>query len=214
MTASQTVEIALSVWLDQISRNLLITVPRRITMKQSVEQTGRELAINIGEGSNWQLWREDKMAAPPLVEGEEYGLVPAETASKPTLEPIKKRDIDFTSEIRRHGKMIAVTVTIAKVQQRIRTPQEVTLSQLIRKHMAVPSLPAETMLSWGRITGRGAPGRLQEDDMVEIKLGNPEVSRCFVYQGWGQFAEPFEVDLNAIEEPEFIAEANRLNPEP
>jgi hypothetical protein len=72
---------------------------------------------------------------------------------KPVTEPIKKRHIDFASEIRKHGKMVTITVIIAKVQQRTKTPPEVTLSELIRRHTAVPSLPGETMLSWGTITG-------------------------------------------------------------
>jgi hypothetical protein len=109
--------------------------------------------------------------------------------------------------------MVTVAVIIAKVQQKFKVPREVTLSQLIRKHTAISSLPAETTLSWGTVTGRATPGMSQEEDMVNIAVSNPETSRCFVYKGLGQFTEPFEMGLNLTEEPELLAEANRLNPE-
>jgi hypothetical protein len=190
----------------------MLRVPSGITMDQLVQQISRELGTNIGSATQWKLWKGYQMTAPPLTEGEEYGLVPRELATGASLEPIKKRDIDFTKEIRRHGRMVTVTVEITKVQQKVKVPPEVTLSPLIRTHVATTPLPAESVLSWVKITGRGAAGRLQEGDMVEIKTGNQELSKCFVSRGWGEFAEPFEMDINAREEPEVLAEANELNP--
>jgi hypothetical protein len=83
---------------------MMIQVPNRITMDQLVEQIGRELGTNIGKGANWKLWKGDQIAAPPLTEGEEYGSVPSEISGKPGIEPVKKRDIDFTSESEGTGK--------------------------------------------------------------------------------------------------------------
>jgi hypothetical protein len=93
----------------------------------------------------------------------------------------------------------------------MKVPSEVTLSQLIRMHVAVPPLPATAVFTWGKVTGKGAPGRLQEGNVVEVKPGNQEPSRCFVYKGFGQFADPLEIDISTAEEPEVLAEANRLN---
>jgi hypothetical protein len=88
---------------------------------------------------------------------------------------------------------------------RQKTPPEATLSQLIRRHPTVSALPADTVFSWGRITA-GSPGRLQEGDIVEIKVGTQEASRCFVYTGFGQFAEPFEMNVVERGEAELLAE--------
>jgi hypothetical protein len=160
---SQMVEPTFSVWLDQTSRNLMFEVPSRWCST---------LGIDIGNASLWQLWKEDQPVVPPLVDGEQYGLVPKELEVRVGPEPTKKGDIDFTSETRKHGKMVMVAVGIAGAQQRIKTPPEVTLSQLISRHTAVPALQAETTFTWGKITGRGTPGKLQEGDTVEIKTGN------------------------------------------
>jgi hypothetical protein len=68
--------------------------------------------MNIGNASLWQLWKEDHMVSPPLSDGEEYGLVPRELEVRVGLEPIKKRDIGFTSEIRKHGNMVTVVIAL------------------------------------------------------------------------------------------------------
>jgi hypothetical protein len=206
------VEPTYAVWLDQISRDLMLRVPSRITMDQLLQQIGQELRVNLGNAVHWQLWKGDQVAAPPLVDGEIYGLVPRVIQVRANLEPVKKRDIEFTSEIRKYGQLVAVTAELAKVQHKAKVPPEITPPQLVRTHVAISSLPPDSLLSWGKITGRGIPGKLQEGDVVEIKVGNQEISKCYVYTGWGKFAEPFEMDISAREEPEVLAEANRLNP--
>jgi hypothetical protein len=131
-------------------------------MEQLVRQISQELGVEIGNASLWQLWNGYQPIVPPLVDGEQYGLVPRDLEVTNDLKPIKKTDIDFTTQTRRHGRMVTVAVGIAGVQQRIKTPPEVTLSQLIRRHTAVPALSAETMFARGKITVRGSPGKLQE----------------------------------------------------
>jgi hypothetical protein len=87
---SKMVEPTFSVWLDQVSRNVMMKVPNRITMEQLVRQISRELGADIGNATQWKLWRGDHMAAPPLTEGEEYGLIQTEIRTRPVTKPISR----------------------------------------------------------------------------------------------------------------------------
>jgi hypothetical protein len=75
---SQMIDTVLSVWLDQTSSNQQMMVPNRITMDHLVEQAGWERGLDLGNGSSWQLWKGDQMAATALIDGEGYGLIPKE----------------------------------------------------------------------------------------------------------------------------------------
>jgi hypothetical protein len=176
-----------------------------------VREIGRELGTDLGSPMRWLLWKGDQPVMPPLINGEEYGLVPADISSSVSQEPVTKRDIDFRSQIRRHGRMVTVIVSILGVRQTLKVPPEATLSQLIRRNPTVSPLPPETTFSWGNVT-MGAPGRLQDGDVVEVKVGSQEISKCHVYTGFGQFAKPFEMDVVVRGEADLLAEANRLNP--
>jgi hypothetical protein len=208
---SRTVEIVFTVWHEGRERNGMVRVPDRIVHEQVVREIGRELELDLGSPIRWRLWKGNHPAMPPLVEGNEYGLVPADISSSISTEPLVKRDIDFTSQIRRHGPMATVIISVLGTRQTVKVPPETTLSQLIRRNMTVGTLPPETVFSWGNVT-LGAPGRLQDGDIVEIKVGGNEVSRCHIYTGFGQFAEPFEMDVVARGEAELLTEENRLNP--
>jgi hypothetical protein len=173
--APKMVEIVFTVWHENRERNGMVRIPDRITHEDLVKEVGRELELDLGRPMRWWLWMGDRPAAPPLVEGNEYGLVPADISSSISTESIAKRNIEFTSQIRRHGPMSTVIVSVLGTRQTMKVPPEVTLSQLIRRNMTVGTLPPETVFSWGSVTS-GAPGRLQEGGIVEIKVGGNEVS--------------------------------------
>jgi hypothetical protein len=59
-------------------------------MEQLVQQISQELKTDIGSANLWQLRKGDQAAAPPPVDGEVYGLVPKEIATRVNLELINK----------------------------------------------------------------------------------------------------------------------------
>jgi hypothetical protein len=203
--ASQMVEPTFVVWLDQTEHSCMLEVPDRIRFEKLVTEVGRELGTDLGNPLTWQLWKGDQPAMPPLINGEECGLVPADIPASVSQEPLTKSQIEFISQIRRHGRMVPAMVSVLGVQHRQKIPPEVTLSQLIRRHPTVSTLPPETIFSRARIT-TGSPGRRHRGNQGR------NLRRFFVYVGFGQFAEPFEMDVVERGEAELLAEANRLNP--
>jgi hypothetical protein len=158
---SRNVHIALSIWHVDKSTNITLEVLDRIRIENLWEQAQRELGRSLAIGTPWQLWQGDRTAQPPPKDWEEYGLVPAEIPTEPVVPQIAKRDIDFTSEIRKHGKMVTVKVSLNGTEQTMKVTPESSLSHLLRRHTAVPTLPEETVFNWGTTRGTGKPGAVR-----------------------------------------------------
>jgi hypothetical protein len=210
---SNIVEIQLKVWLENRSRSITMQVPDRITSASLLEQTWRELGTDQERGKSWQFWQGDQIAIPPLKNGQEYSFIPADLEVGEPGTQVTKREIDFMSEIRKHGPLVSVTVTINGISQNLRIPQEVAISQLIRRHVAISALPAKTTFIWGTITGRGKPGQPKDGDIVSIKTESAVISKCSFYKGEGEFTKAVEIDLNRVTEAELLAERDRRWPE-
>jgi hypothetical protein len=110
-------------------------------------------------------------------------LVPIETNARPAGTHVAKRDIDFFSEIRKHGRMVTVKPSLNGVDQEKKVPPRITLAQILRFHAAIPPLPAETAFNWGAIKGRGKSGVQEEGDEIKFRMTSTARTQCYVYKG-------------------------------
>jgi hypothetical protein len=206
------VQIALSIWHEGKPRNISLEIPDRIKIENLWEQAQRELGMSLAIGSSWQIWQGSQLAQPPYKEGEEYGVVPQEMPREPVVPQLSKRDIEFISEVRKLGQMVTVKPLVNGVECVRKVPPESTISQLLRTHVAVSLLPADTVFNWGTIRGRGKPGALEEGDRIRFGIASAVKTKCYVYKGRGEFTNALEVGLNVRLEAEFIDIANQAFP--